>query len=95
MTYDVITVGGSLAGSTLASQLARAGLKVLVLEQESHFNARVRGEIILPWGVAAARRLNLVGPLVSAGAHEARQWILYVSSQGVGNRELHATPAPK
>ena len=60
MSFDVITVGGGLAGSTLATELARAGHKVLVLERETQFKDRVRGENMLPWGVAAARRLGLV-----------------------------------
>lgn len=58
MSFDVITVGGGLAGSTLATELARAGHKILVLEREPRFKDRVRGENMLPWGVAAARRLG-------------------------------------
>ena len=50
MSFDVITVGGGLAGSTLATELARAGYKVLVLERETHFKDRVRGENMLPVG---------------------------------------------
>jgi menaquinone-9 beta-reductase len=42
--FDVITIGGGLAGSTLAAALARAGYKVIVLEYEIHFNDRPRGE---------------------------------------------------
>ena len=67
MSFDVITVGGGLAGSTLATELARAGYKVLVLERETHFKDRVRGENMLPWGVAAARRLGLVDYLLASG----------------------------
>ena len=47
MIFDVITVGGGLAGSTLATALARAGRNVLVLERETEFKDRVRGENIL------------------------------------------------
>jgi flavin-dependent dehydrogenase len=42
VTFDAITVGGGLAGSTLATALARAGRKVLVLERETEFKDRVR-----------------------------------------------------
>ena len=63
MDVDVVTVGGGLGGSTLASALARTGRRVLVLEREHEFRDRVRGENMLPWGVAAARRLGIVDDL--------------------------------
>jgi menaquinone-9 beta-reductase len=43
-TYDIITVGGGLAGSALAKVMAEHGASVLVLEKETHFRDRVRGE---------------------------------------------------
>src|SRR4051812_730277 len=91
MSFDVITVGGGLAGSTLATQLARAGHKVLVLELETHFKDRVRGENMLPWGVAAARRLGLVDCLIANGAHQPPYWATYMSGDLVSSRDLHAT----
>jgi 2-polyprenyl-6-methoxyphenol hydroxylase-like FAD-dependent oxidoreductase len=69
MGYDAIIAGGGLGGSTLAFELARAGHKVLVLERETRFKDRVRGESMLPWGVDIARRLGLVDVLVKAGGH--------------------------
>ena len=89
MTFDAITVGGGLAGSTLAATLARAGHKVLVLEREIKFSDRVRGENMLPWGVAAARRLGLVEDLLAAGAHQPRAWITYMFGNPVANRDFH------
>src|SRR5947209_5114514 len=91
MTFDVITVGGGLAGSSLATALARDGYKVLVLEQETQFKDRVRGENMLPWGVAAARRLGTIDFLLHAGAHETRYWITYMSGNPVARRDLHQT----
>ena len=84
-------MGGGLAGSTLAAALARAGRKVLVLERETQFKDRVRGENMVPWGVAAARRLGLVDDLVAAGGHQPPNWIIYVFGNPVMNRDLHAT----
>src|SRR5215218_10553627 len=57
--YDVIVVGGGIAGSCLAGVLARGGLSVLLLERESAFRDRVRGELTWPWGVEEARRARL------------------------------------
>ncbi len=56
MAYDMITVGGGLAGSALAKNLAERGYRVLVLERETRFKDRVRGEQMHPWGVSACAR---------------------------------------
>ncbi len=58
-TYDVVIVGGGVAGSTMGSVLARDGLNVLVLERETVFRDRVRGEWIAPWGVLELDALGL------------------------------------
>src|SRR5688572_33383623 len=91
MDVDVITIGGGLGGSSLASTVARSGRKVLVLERETRFKDRVRGENMLPWGVAAARRLGLVDDLLAAGGHQPRSWITYFFGNPVENRDLQAT----
>ncbi len=57
--YDVVVVGGGIAGSCLAGVLARGGLSVLLLERESAFRDRVRGELTWPWGVDEARSAGL------------------------------------
>jgi len=44
--FDLITVGGGLAASTLARSMAERGASVLVLEHETQFKDRVRGEYI-------------------------------------------------
>ncbi len=58
-TFDVIVVGGGLAGSATASVLARSGLAVLVLERETAFRDRVRGEWLAPWGILELEALGL------------------------------------
>jgi flavin-dependent dehydrogenase len=42
--YDIIIVGGGLGGASLAKAMAEHGAKVLVLERERQFKARVLGE---------------------------------------------------
>ncbi len=39
-TYDIITVGGGLGGSTLARAMTGRGTRVLVLEREQQFKDR-------------------------------------------------------
>lgn len=65
--FDVVIVGGGIAGSSLAGKLARAGLGVAVVEREAKFRDRVRGEFTWPWGVREAERAGLQEPLARAG----------------------------
>ena len=67
-TYDVIIVGGGLAGSSTATVLGRAGLDVLVLERETNFRDRVRGEWLAPWGILEAEALGIRG-IIDSVAH--------------------------
>jgi 2-polyprenyl-6-methoxyphenol hydroxylase-like FAD-dependent oxidoreductase len=57
--YDLVVVGGGVAGSTIAARMSSAGRRVLVLEQAEHFVDRVRGEYIAPWGVGEAIALDV------------------------------------
>ena len=44
--YDLVIIGGGIAGSSLACSMAKAGARVLLLESEIEFRDRVRGEIL-------------------------------------------------
>ncbi len=68
--WDMITVGGGVAGASLARCMADAGKNVLVLEREKVFTDRVRGEWLSPWGVTETQLLGAFDVLKSAGAHE-------------------------
>ncbi len=57
--FDVVVVGGGLGGAAAASVLAHAGLEVLVLERETVFRDRVRGEWLAPWGILELEALGL------------------------------------
>ncbi len=91
MLYDVITVGGGIAGATLAKNLAEHGYRVLVLEREASFRDRVRGEQMHPWGVAEARALGIYDTLVATGGHQTRWWLSYQGDNLVERRDLAAT----
>jgi flavin-dependent dehydrogenase len=43
MDYDLVIVGGGLAGSALAAAMAPTGARVLIVEREATFRDRVRG----------------------------------------------------
>ena len=85
-TYDIITVGGGIAASALAKSMAERGAKVLVLERETKFKDRVRGEGLVPWGGGEARELGIYDLLKTAGGHE----VPFVES-GAGRRDLSTT----
>jgi 2-polyprenyl-6-methoxyphenol hydroxylase-like FAD-dependent oxidoreductase len=65
--YDVAVVGGGIAGSALATVLARKGIAVAVLERDLAPADKVRGEYMAPWGVAELKRLGLLDVLQAAG----------------------------
>ena len=91
MAYDMITVGGGLAGSALAKNLAERGYRVLVLERETRFKDRVRGEQMHPWGVSAARALGIYDPLLATCGNQTRWWTTWVGGRPDFNRDLEAT----
>lgn len=73
----VVIVGGGIAGASLATALAGAGMAVEVLEATERFGDRVRGESMMPWGVAEAAELGVADVLLAAGAHVATVWRRY------------------
>ncbi len=81
--FDVVIVGGGIAGSSLGGVLARAGLGVLVVEKEARFRDRIRGEGTWPWGVAEARQAGLADLLDAAGTVEMRAYKRYENGQPV------------
>jgi menaquinone-9 beta-reductase len=84
--YDIVIVGGGIAGSSLAIGMAKQGAKVLLLERETRFKDRVRGEMAFPWGRAEARELGILEMLVEACAHD----IPFIDS-GTGPRDFVST----
>ena len=66
-SVDVVVVGGGIAGSSLAIVMAREGYQVVVLERQTVYRDKVRGEWMACWGVAELLRLNLEKPLLDAG----------------------------
>jgi 2-polyprenyl-6-methoxyphenol hydroxylase-like FAD-dependent oxidoreductase len=57
-SYDIVIGGGGLGGSALAKVMAENGKRTLVLEKETQFRDRVRGEGLVPWGGAEAEQLG-------------------------------------
>lgn len=68
--HDVIVVGASLAGCTSAILMARAGARVLLLEQRPAIDAWkvVCGHLIQSSAIPTIERLGLLEPMMQAGA---------------------------
>ena len=64
-THDVVVVGAGIGGAALATVLARNGLDVLLLERQTAYRDKVRGEWMAPWGVAELQDPSLVAPLMT------------------------------
>jgi 2-polyprenyl-6-methoxyphenol hydroxylase-like FAD-dependent oxidoreductase len=89
--YDVITVGGGLGGASLAKAMAERGSRVLVLEREERFKDRVRGELLVSWGVAETQDLGVYDALISCGGHHPSGWDNRLAGNSTGVRDMAAT----
>jgi 2-polyprenyl-6-methoxyphenol hydroxylase-like FAD-dependent oxidoreductase len=93
--FDLVIVGGGIAGNALAAVLARGGKSVLVLERSKVYRDRVRGEGIQPWGVAEARRLGLHETLIGAGAIHPSRFVAYDETLEAAEAEATALALDK
>jgi 2-polyprenyl-6-methoxyphenol hydroxylase-like FAD-dependent oxidoreductase len=84
---DVVIVGTGIAGGALGTVLARAGFEVVLLERETIYPDRVRGEYLTPWGVTELTKLALLQPLRDAGALFSRRNIPYDELYGPAEAE--------
>lgn len=69
MSCDIITVGGGSAGCALGKAMAEEGARVLVLEAETAFRDRVRGEELMPLGVR-----DFLWPCATPGSCGTGSW---------------------
>lgn len=88
MRYDLITIGGGLAGASLAKAMAEKGSRVLVLEATTEFKDRVRGEQLNGWGAEEARELGIYDILTSSCANEILWWDFYIGQAQLAHRNL-------
>jgi 2-polyprenyl-6-methoxyphenol hydroxylase-like FAD-dependent oxidoreductase len=92
--YDIITVGGGLGGAAFAKAMAESGRRVLVLERETAFKDRVRGEWLAPWGVAEAQALGVYDTLLGQCGFHPSAFETRLAGNSIGLRDLSATTTP-
>jgi 2-polyprenyl-6-methoxyphenol hydroxylase-like FAD-dependent oxidoreductase len=89
--YDLIVVGGGLAGSSLAIALAGRGIRTLILEQQEEFRDRIRGEVLMPWGSLEAKGLGIYDLLLKDCAIETAYFSTFTNGSPPAIRDLRAT----
>ena len=89
--YDLIIIGGGIAGSTLAYVMSRRGASTLVIEKERKFKDRVRGDGMTSWGAGLARDLGIYDMLLGDCAHELPMLDIFVAGMQIAHRNLIET----
>lgn len=90
--FDIIIIGGGVAGAALAGVMAEHGARVLLLEKSTVFADRGFGEWLAPWGVREARELGLEAMLAEAGANYPRRHVSYDETVPPAVAEAAAVP---
>ncbi|GAA4535498.1 NAD(P)/FAD-dependent oxidoreductase [Pseudonocardia xishanensis] len=91
-TADIVVVGGGIAGSALATVVAREGRDVLLLERATAYRDKVRGETIACWGVAEILRMGLEEVFLAAGGVYATRAVFYDEIVRPAQAEAGAAP---
>ncbi|HYI16903.1 MAG TPA: NAD(P)/FAD-dependent oxidoreductase, partial [Thermomicrobiales bacterium] len=69
--YDIVTVGGRVAGSSSAIGLAKAGYQVLLVERQAMPSDTLSTHVLWPDGIAALDRLGVLERVLATGAPKA------------------------
>ena len=89
--FDLVIVGGGLAGSTLGLVMAREGARVLIVEKTKEFRDRIRGETTAPWGSQEARLLGVYDLLRDRCGIEVQYTTFWFGGEASKPRDLHRT----
>ena len=90
--YDVIVVGGRAAGASTALLLARAGLRVAVLERSSKGTDTVSTHALMRGGVLQLSRWGVLPDLVAAGTPAIHSTVFHYGDGGTTHVSLRSSP---
>ena len=88
--FDAVVVGGRCAGATTGMLLARAGLRVLIVDRSSEGSDLVSGCMIKPDGVARLDNWGILPDLLATGCPP----ITAAEIALAGRRAPRAVPPP-
>lgn len=80
-SYDLVIVGGGIAGCTLGRAMALNGALVLIVEKEPRYRDRIRGEVLLPWGSLEAKNLGIYDILLRSCARESAHELFFLAGE--------------
>jgi len=86
--YDIIVIGGGLAGCSSTIQLAKQGYRVLLLEQQRYPVHKLCGEFLSVEVQDSFRQLGILGAVHQVGAHPITRTYLTTSSGASFQSEL-------
>src|SRR3982751_1857497 len=90
--YDVAVVGGRAAGAATALLLARAGLKVAVLERTRHGSDTVSTHALMRGGVLQLSRWGVLPEVVAAGTPPIHSTVFHYGDGGSSRVSLRSSP---
>jgi flavin-dependent dehydrogenase len=90
--YDVVVVGGRVAGASTALLLARAGLRVAVLERSPAGSDTVSTHALMRAGVLQLSRWGVLPDLVAAGTPAIRRVAFHYADGAEASVTLRPTP---
>lgn len=76
-TYDVVVVGGRVAGASTAMLLARAGARVAVVERSAHGSDTISTHSLMRAGVLQLSRWGVLRDIVRAGTPPVRRTLFH------------------
>ncbi|HEX7212159.1 MAG TPA: FAD-dependent oxidoreductase, partial [Propionibacteriaceae bacterium] len=75
--YDVVVVGGRVAGASTALLLARAGVRVVLLDRDRHGSDTLSTLGMMRGGVLQLARCGLLADVTAAGTPPIRQVVFH------------------
>lgn len=90
--YDVAVVGGRAAGAATALLLARAGLRVAVLERTRHGSDTVSTHALMRAGVLQLARWGVLPEIVDAGTPPVHHTLFHHPDQDVVDITIRRSP---
>jgi len=90
-SYDLLVIGGGIAGAVLGRAMAQSGARVLILEKQLEFRDRIRGEVLLPWGSVEAKFLEIYDIMLAKCGREAPRERFYYEGKPLEARDFQSS----